>query len=149
MQLRVLGLGVASLAAFVLAAVSTASATGTARVQQRNGTVNNYTVSIAYEHHTIRVTNASKHDTLIFEHAACSFAGQLQRCLPYAIHLDRDGKIHTIALSHGTVYMNLTDDRQQLPLSSKSLPPDGVILEVQTARGTFITVRGLLDVVKP
>ena len=146
MQLRALSRGVASFVALILAAATAASASGTARVQQHDGTVDDYNnVTIRLVRDSVSVTNASKHDTLTFVHAACSFAGQLQRCLPYKIRLDRDGKDYDLAFKHGTVYMNLTSGMQQLPYSSKQLPPNGVLLSVQTARGTYITVKGTLD----
>jgi len=150
MNLRAMGTRVACVAAFVLATATAANAAGTARFQQRDGTVKTYPVTIAFIHSSIRIAATDGHDTMDFPHAACSFAGQLQRCLPYKIVLHRNGSTHDIAFEHGTVFINLTSDPQPLPFSTKKVPPHGLTLVVRSERGTYITVNGTIDdTVKP
>jgi hypothetical protein len=144
-----MGIRVASVAAIVLATLTAASAAGTARFQQRDGTVNTYPVTIAFIHSSIRIAATDGHDTIDFPHAACSYAGELQRCLPYKIVLHRNGSAHTIAFEHGTVYINQTSAAQPLPYSTKKVPPNGLTLVVRSKRGTYITVSGTMDTVKP
>jgi hypothetical protein len=148
MHLRSMGSLAAGVAAIFLATVTAASAAGTARFQQRDGTVNTYPVTIAFIHSSIRIAATDGHDTIDFPHAACSYAGELQRCLPYKIVLHRNGTSHDIAFEHGTVYINLTGAPQSLPFSTKKVPPNGLALVVRSERGTYITVNGTLDMVK-
>jgi hypothetical protein len=82
------------------------------------------------------------------ESGACSFVGQLQRCLPFATKLHQHGKTHQITLEHGAVYMNLTTALAQMPHSSQELAPNSVLVLLHTAHGTYVSVRGTLDAVK-
>jgi hypothetical protein len=126
-----------------------AFAKGTVRVNQQDGTVQTYSDTVIHVvGNTVRVSSPDNHDTLIVSHAACSFTGELQRCLPYRIRLHRNGTNHTICFDHGTVYMNLGDTAQQLPRASTQLPPNGVLMFVRTTRGTSIAVHGTIDKVE-
>jgi hypothetical protein len=134
-------------AVFVLAGTAAvAEAKGTARIEQSDGVVRQYQVSlVVVGHHALRITSPDRRGTLIVGKAACSYAGELERCLPYAMVLDQDGKKHAIALERGTEYLNRTSTLQQLPLSSRHVPPHGILLLLLTARGTYITVSGTVD----
>ena len=123
-----------------------AIAKGTVRVDQHDGTVQTYSDGVIHiVGDTVRISSPDNQDTLIVSHAACSFTGVIQRCLPYRIRLHRNGAIHTIGFDHGTVYLNLSGAVQQLPRSSTQLPPNGVLVFVRTTHGTSIAVRGTID----
>jgi uncharacterized membrane protein len=65
--------------------------------------------------------------------------------LTNTVTLRQHGVVHTIAVAHGTVYMNLSATAQQLPHSGEQLAPQNVLVAFRTARGTFVSVRGSLD----
>jgi hypothetical protein len=148
MKIRDLVPAAVFVAALTLATVSVASASGTARFQQSDGTVKTFPVNIAFIHTSVRISAIDGHDVLTIPNAACTFAGDLERCLPYNIILHRNGTEHDIPFEHGTVYLNLTGTMQPLTHSSKQVPPNGLLLVVRTQRGTYITVNGTLDEVK-
>jgi hypothetical protein len=79
---------------------------------------------------------------------ACSFVGDLERCLPIETTLRQHGETHAIALDHGTVYLNNTDSPQPLHHSSEQLAPHEVRIFLHTMRGTIVSVKGTLDSVK-
>jgi hypothetical protein len=116
------------------------------RIDQRDGTVQNYGGSvIRIVGDTIRVFSPDNRDTLIISHAACTYIGEIRRCLPYRLALRRNGADHTIGFDHGTVFFNPSAAAQPLPRSSEQLPPNGVLVFVRTARGTSIAVHGTID----
>ena len=125
---------------------SAAIAKGTVRIDQSDGTVQSYRGSvIRIVGDTIRVFSPDNRDTLIISHAACTYVGELERCLPYRLALHRKGTDHAIGFDHGTVYFNPSSAAQPLPRSSMQLPPNGVLVFVRTARGTSIAVHGTID----
>ncbi len=133
-------------AVLVALCCSSAVARGTVRIHQTDGAVQTYRDSVIHlVGNTVRVFSPDNHDTLIVAHAACSFVGEIQRCLPYRVTLHRNGADHPIAFDRGTVYMNFSGDAQALPRSSTSLPSNGLVLFVRTARGTLIAVHGTID----
>jgi len=133
--------------ALVLAAQNAAWAHGTTRVQRSDGVVHEYTdVSIRLiDHREVRITSADGKGTLHISKGACSYAGDLVRCLPYRIVLDQSGTRHVIDVDHGTEYVNFSDSARQLPHSSMHVPAHGIVLQLLTAHGTSITVRGTFD----
>jgi hypothetical protein len=145
----------AALAAGALALVlalgtSIASAEGTVRINQHDGSVQTYGNSvIRLAGDTVRVFSPDNHDTLIVSHAACSYVGEIQRCLPYRIALRRNHVDHPIGFDHGTVYLNLGSTAESLPRSSAQIPPNGIVVFLRTARGTSIAVHGTIDKVTP
>ena len=142
---------VAAMAAsvFVLVGSLVAYATGTVRVQQDDGSVQVYKdAMIVVSNKTLRITTADKKGTLIIDKAACSYVGEVMRCLPYSMSLDQGGGLHPLDFQRGTVYLNATDDRQPLPLTSKQLPPRGIMLSLTTRIGTIVDVTGTIDVIK-
>lgn len=140
------GIGVALL----VATWTPASAQGTARVQQSDGSVQVYRdVKMRFNGKALWITSADRRGALEIATGACSFAGELQRCLPYAVTWHQDGRAHKIALARGTVFINLTDAAQQLHHSSEMLAPRNVLVALHTVRDTFVSIRGTLEAVKP
>jgi hypothetical protein len=123
-----------------------ARAHGIARVEQSDGVSHEYRVSLhVIDHRAVRVTSADGRGTLVIGKGACSYSGELERCLPYRIVLDQAGTKRAIDFQRGTEYLNRTDSAQQLPLSSERVPAHGLLLLLLTAHGTYITVRGTID----
>jgi hypothetical protein len=138
----------AMLGSFVLTAAA-ASAEGVTRVQQSDGTVQVYEhVSIRLDGQNLWLRSADGMGVLEVADGACSFVREIQRCLPFETTLHQHGESHAIALEHGTVYLNLTDDPHRLPHSDDRLAPHNVLVLLHTARGTYISVKGTLDAVK-
>jgi len=138
----------AFLAALILSFAATAPclATGTVRVQERDGATRIYKdVSINVVHQTLRVTSADGKATFVINHAACAYAGYLERCTPLKMSLERGGVTTSIAFSGGTIYVNPTRDMHALPHSSTQLPPHGVLLAIRSTNGTFVSLRGQID----
>jgi hypothetical protein len=128
------------------AGAGASEAKGIARVEQNDGVVRIYRVSlVVVDHHAVRITSDDRRGTLVVGKAACSYVGELERCLPYNIVLDQDGKKRAIAFSRGTEYLNRTGSLQRLPFSSRQVPPHGLLLLVLTAHGTYITISGTVD----
>jgi hypothetical protein len=136
----------------ILSVLSTApaGATGTVRIQQYDGTVRNYDGAvIRVKHNTIRVWSHDGKGTLVIDRAACSYVGELERCLPTTFQLKQSGQTKTIQLVNGLVYFNPTDSAQQLSNSSQQLPPHSLMLMLHTLRGTYISVHGNIDELQP
>lgn len=92
------------------------------------------------------VTSADGKGTVVFGKAACTRVGALIRCLPYDAMLFQNGQqLHIVLRSGGTVWLNPSHTTQQLSQSSTRLPPRGVLLAVQTRRGTDVTLTGTVD----
>jgi hypothetical protein len=139
---------VATLAAFGLA-TSLANAEGVTRVVQSDGSVQVYhNVNMRLMGSTLRLHSPDKAGFLDVASGACSFVGDLERCLPYATALHQHGETHAIALERGTVYFNLTDSVQYLHHSTEHLGPHEVLVLLHTMRGTIVSVKGTLDAVK-
>jgi hypothetical protein len=127
-----------------------AGATGTLRVQQSDGKVNVYpdVVIRLISHKALTITSADGKGVLKIDQAACSYAGLLRSCLLYHMEWIQAGELHPIDLVRGTIYVNLTGQKQQLPLSSTQLPPNGVLLAFLTKRGTNVSMTGTIDEVQ-
>ena len=127
-----------------------AGATGTVRIQQYDGTVRVYDDAvIRVKHNTLRVWSHDGKGTLVIDRAACSYVGELERCLPTTFQLKQNGATRTIQLVNGLVYFNPTNSVQQLSLSSRQLQPRGLMLNLHTVRGTYISIRGTIDELAP
>jgi hypothetical protein len=134
------------LAAAWLAAAAPASARGVTLIQESNGTVKTYSdVYIALAGQMLTLHSPDKKGTLRILTGACSFDNSVERCLPYSVTLTQAGKMHEIAISHGTVFLNVTNEAHRLPLSSDVLAPRTVLVLFKTAHGTYVTVKGTLD----
>ncbi|HET6276253.1 MAG TPA: hypothetical protein VFE16_10025 [Candidatus Cybelea sp.] len=126
-----------------------ASARGVTLIQESNGTVKTYSdVYMSVVGQTLTLRSADGKGTMRIATGACSFDKNVQRCLPYSVTLTQAGKTHTIMLSYGTVFMNLTNQSHELPRSSDMLAPRTVLVLFKTAHGTYVTVKGTLDQVK-
>ena len=134
------------LCAFAL--LSPAGATGLVRVQQSDGSVQTYpNVVIRYskDSKALTITTADGQGTLTIDQAACSYVDQLYRCLLTHMSLTQGGKTTPLDFSTGTIYANTTDEKLNLPLSSQSVPPKGIVMALQTKRGTYISMTGIID----
>jgi hypothetical protein len=131
-------------------AAAPAGAAGTLRVQQSDGKVNIYpdVVIRLISHKAMTITSADGKGVVKIDQAACSYAGQLRSCLLYHMEWIQSGQLHPIDLVRGTIYVNLTAQKQQLPLSSTQLPPNGVLLAFLTKKGTDVSMTGTIDEVK-
>jgi hypothetical protein len=139
----------ATIAALAIATASAANAKGVALVQQSDGTVRTYSnVDMRMAGQTLTLRSADRKGMLRIASGACSFIQDVERCLPYAVTLTQNGKTHQIVISHGTIFLNLTNTAHHLPLSSDMLAPRTVLVLLKTAHGTYITAKGTLDEVK-
>jgi hypothetical protein len=137
---------VATVLLLVLSTLTPAFAQGTLRQQESTGTVRVYNdVGIRVVHRTLRITSHDGKGTLVVSQAACSYVGELERCTPLRVSLVQGGVTKTIDLKSGTIYVNLTNHNQQLPLSSQQLSGHGILLSFNTQRGTYVTMTGKLD----
>jgi hypothetical protein len=144
--LRVGVVVVASLGLFLIATGARSDADGVTRIQQSDGTVQTYPdARLRLRGNTLWVTSADHRGVLQVVNDACSFAGELRRCLTETVTLHQHGTTHAIAVDHGTVYLNLSAAPQPLPHSGQQLAPQSVLVAFRTARGTFVSVRGSLD----
>ncbi len=126
-----------------------AFATGTARVQQRDGEVRIYrNVHISIAEKQMSLTSGDRVGTIVISKAACSAVGKLVRCFPYSAVLKQHGGSRRIEIRNGTAWLNPSDSKQQLPQSSTQLPPHGVLLSVLTKAGTYFSLDGIVDVLK-
>ena len=126
-----------------------ASATGTVRVVQRDGSDKTYTnVRISSRNESMAITSSDGQGTLVLGKAACTKVGELLECLPYDATLFQNGSRFHIALQSGTVWLNPGKTEQRLSQSSTALPPRGVMLAVRTKRGTYVTMTGIVDEVQ-
>lgn len=127
----------------------TAAALGTARIQQADGAVKTYAnVYIRIANKSMTITSADRKGTLVLQKAACSMVGDLMRCYPYSATLNQHGAVRPISLITGTVWLNPSDVKHQLPKSSTQLPPRGVLLSLKTKKGTYVSVTGTIDELK-
>lgn len=145
----VLAVACLALVAVWFAAGRPASARGVTLIQESNGTVKTYSnVYMALAGQTLTLRTADGRGTLRIVTGACSFEKNVQRCLPYSVTLTQGGKTHKIAISYGTVFLNVSNEAHYLPLSSDMLAPRTVLILFKTAHGTYVTVKGRLDEVK-
>ena len=124
-----------------------ARAHGTVRVQQHDGSTQTYTdVNIRIvKGKAMIVSSADGVGKLIIDNAACSYVGDLLRCLLNGVTLDQHHEKKRLELEQGTLYVNFTDQRINMPLSTQSVKPQGVVLAYRTMRGTFVSLHGTID----
>jgi hypothetical protein len=123
-----------------------ADATGTARIQRQDGSAKTYTnVHIAIRNESMALTSSDGKGTIVLGKAACTRIGELVQCLPYDATLLQNGQSAHIPLKSGTVWLNPSSTTQELSHSSTQLPPRGVLLSVETKRGTYVTLTGTVD----
>jgi len=140
----------ALIAVLAIATLSPASAKGVTLIERADGSVHTYVdVNIRLSGQTLWLRSADRKGVLKIVNGACSFMGAVQRCLPYAVALIQDGKTRQIAISHGTVFLNLSNAAQRLTNSSEELAPRTILALWRTVRGTYVTIKGKLDEVDP
>ncbi len=142
-------LAIAFLTGMTALQIGAASATGTARILQRDGTQKTYTnVRIAVRDQAMWITSSDGQGTLVFGKAACTKMDALLECLPYDATLYQNGQKRRIPLETGTVWINPTKAKLLLAHSSTHVPPHGVLLAVETKAGTYVTLTGVIDEVQ-
>jgi len=140
----------ALIAVLAIATLSPASAKGVTLIERADGSVHTYVdVNIRLSGQTLWLRSADRKGVLKIVNGACSFMGAVQRCLPYAVALIQDGKTRQIAISHGTVFLNLSNTAQRMTNSSEQLAPRTILALWRTVRGTYVTIKGKLDEVDP
>lgn len=126
-----------------------AAALGTARIQQKDGSVKIYkNVYIRIKDRAMALVSSDGKGRIVLGKAACMKVDELIRCYPYDATLEQYGQSRHIALQSGTVWFNPSNSVQTLALSSTQLPPHGVLLTVQTKAGTYVSLSGVVDEVK-
>ena len=124
----------------------TADATGTAHIQWNSGAVQVFhNVKIQIVHQTLQVTSANGATTYIITHAACAYDGYYERCRPLSAKVERNGTTTPSEIASGTLYLNPTERALQLSHSSSQLPPHGVLAEIKTKRGNYLSLIGTID----
>jgi hypothetical protein len=132
-------------AALVLSLTAPAAAIGTLRIQQSDDSVQTYTgVHMRIVNNTLTITSADKVSTVVITGADCDHGPNLIRCNGGTISLREDGT-HAIPFRSATFYFNMTDQDQQMPLSTLKVGPHSVIFAAHTQKGTFLTGSGTLD----
>ena len=132
--------------AYALAAP--AGATGLVRVQQANGSIQEYPnarIDYSPDAKTLTITTADGKGTLVIDQAACSYVGDIYRCLLTHMSLTQTGQTKPLDFSNGTIYANTTDGNLNLPLSSQVVPPKGIVMALTTNAGTYISMTGTID----
>lgn len=123
-----------------------ANATGTAVVQQHDGSTKTYTnVTVRLAREELALTTSDGVGTLVIAKAACEKVGALLKCLPYDATLFQHGARRQIVLTSGTVWLNPTTSKQSLPDSSAQVQPHGVLIAMTSKAGTFVSFNGTVD----
>ena len=132
--------------ALVVGLAAPAAATGTVRIQQSDNSVQSYTgVVLRIVNKTLTLTSADGVSTVVISGGACDRSTDLVRCTGGGMSLKQGGQDHVIPFKSATFYFNLSDQDEQLPLSTMKLGPHSVIFAARTAKGTYITGNGRLD----
>jgi len=133
-------------ATFVLATTAFASAAGTLVIQHAGQDAQTYDgVKVQVIHDTLNVTSPDGKGTLIVTRAACWYQHKIFVCLPTAVTLVQGGNVHALDLRKGTVYSNLNATTQTLSHSTTQLPPNGILMTLETQKGTYINLVGTID----
>ena len=125
-----------------------AAAKGLVRVQQADGSIQEYpnaTIDYSKSAKTLKITTADGKGSLLIDQAACSYVGELFRCLLTHMTLTQNGQTHPLDFDNGTIYANTTDAKVNFPSSSQGLPPNGIVMTLKTHIGTYITMTGTID----
>ena len=140
------GLTAALFGVACLAATPAALAKGTITIVQADGQSNVYhDVVIKVIHSTLYMTSSDGRGTIVINRAACSYQGQLLVCLPTSATLVQSGETSPLDFKHGTLYVNSTDDSQQLTASTQKVDPHSILLSFTTKRGTYVNLSGRID----
>jgi hypothetical protein len=123
-----------------------ASARGTVKIQQPDGSTKTYTdVQIRANRDNLALTSSDGKGTIVFARASCTKVGELLECLAYDATLFQNGQTMHIPLKYGTVWYNPSDATQTLSNSSTQLPHHGILLTAESKRGTYVSLNGVLD----
>ena len=71
--------------------------------------------------------------------------GDLYRCLVTHMTLTQNGKTFPLSADSGTIYANTSDAKVNLPFSSQTVPPHGIVMALKTKAGTYISLTGTID----
>lgn len=119
---------------------------GTVVIRQSDGHSDVYhDVTIKVIHGALFMTSADGKGTMVVHQAACSYQGNLMVCFPTAVTLVQAGQTSPISVRTGTIYVNSTDEPQQLALSTVKVPAHSIMLSMSTKRGTFVSLVGAID----
>jgi hypothetical protein len=124
-----------------------AGATGTAQIHQPDGSVKTYEnvrIRIPDNQHLL-LTSSDGKGTLVINKASCTAVAAMLRCLPYSGELDQHGNVFAFALLSGSVWLNLSSEKHLLPFSTAQLAPGGVLMAIETKRGTYVSLTGTID----
>jgi hypothetical protein len=126
-----------------------AFAEGTVTIQHNDGTIDTYhNVAIKIIHNALFVTSVDGRGTIVINRAACAYEGDTLVCLPTAVTLVQSGTSQVVDLASGTIYANMTGQKQQLKYSSMQLPAHSILLSITTKKGTYLNLTGVIDMVK-
>jgi hypothetical protein len=152
MRLFLSGAGVRACAALLVSlavcafGTTAARAAGTVTIVQADGHTDVYhDVVIKVIHSALFMTSADGKGTLVINRAACSYQGELMVCLPTGATLVQAGQTSSLDFKKGTIYVNSTDDPQQLALSTAKVAPHSIVLSFTTKRGTYVSLSGRID----
>jgi hypothetical protein len=135
-----------ALVASLAVGAAPAAAMGTVLIRQADGSTNTYhDVAIKVIHNALYMTTSDGHGTLVINRAACSYQGDLMVCFATSATLVQAGKTSAIDLKKGTIYVNSTNDPQQMLLSTTKVPPHSIVLSFSTNRGTYVSLSGRID----
>ena len=132
----------------LLAVPSIGLASGMMRVQQADGSIQEYpNAKIEYVKNvrTLTVTTADGKGTLTIDQAACSYVGKLLRCYPSRVTLTQGGATRDLDFDYGTIYANTTTEDVKLPASTQGVPPNGIVMALRSKAGTYLTMVGTMD----
>lgn len=127
-------------------AVSDARASGTVFVQNSPGYRTAYAgVGYTIGKYTLRLTSSDGKGVLAISLIDCEKAGNVHRCLPGGAEYRENGAVRALNLSGGTLYFNMTKQKQQLALSTMEVPAGGVVFALHTAHNTYISGSAKID----
>ena len=113
----------AAMAALLAVPSSPAGATGTVRVQQRDGATKTYSdVRITMSEDYLTFASSDGHGTLAIGKGACTPSGYQLHCLLYDAPFDQFGQTTHIPLKSGTLWLNPSDAKQGFSYASMQLP---------------------------
>lgn len=137
------------LAVWLAFGTAAAQAKGTVTIVHSDGSQNVYNDAvIKIIHNALYVTSDDGDGTIVISRAACSYQDKLLVCLVTKATLVQDGSVTPLDFKSGTLYVNSTDDAQQLALSTTKIPAHSVLLSFTTDKGTYVGVSGRIDKVQ-
>ncbi|MFY9632876.1 MAG: hypothetical protein WAJ94_14845 [Candidatus Cybelea sp.] len=138
--------GSLAIVALMALGAAPAGAAGTILIVHNDGNSDKYDgVQIKIIHNALYITSADGKGTIVINRAACSFQGKLLVCLTQTGALVQSGTTKSLDLKNGTLYVNSTDDPQQLVLSTAKVPAHGILLSFNTDLGTYVSLTGRID----